>query len=215
APPSAEDVGVVDDAAIEAWYQANPEHFMSEERVTSEYLQELPYDIEVPIEVDEQTLHQRYEEKRMRFVEPAARLASHILVSAPADADADAVQAAQREAASIAQAARAEGADFAALAAEHSDHLGRKSSGGELGWIERGLLSPAFEDALFALEAGQVSDPVKTDDGWHVIRVHEVREETGQDFEQARAELEREYLETERERRFSDISGQMVDLVYR
>ena len=205
----------LDEAALEAFHAANPQRFMRPEQVRLEYLQIDPASIEAPLEVDEQTLRERYEEQRNRFVEPAARLASHLLVSVPADADADAVAAARQEALEAAEAARAEGADFAAIASERSDDIGSKAAGGDLGWIERGLLSPAFEEALFALEEGAVSDPVKTDDGWHVIQVRDVREEQGKSFEDVRAELEREYLEGERERRFSDVSGRLVDLVYR
>ena len=215
APPSADSVGAVDDAALQAFYDANRERFMSPEQVSIEYVQLSPEGIEVPVEVDEATLRQRYDEQRTRFVEPEARLSSHILVSVPANADADAVQAAREEAAAIAASARAEGADFAALAREHSDDLGSKAGGGDLGWIEKGLLDPAFEDALFALEPGAISDPVKTSEGWHVIQLREVREEQGQSFEQAREQLQGEYLEGERERRYSDVAGQLVDLVYR
>lgn len=212
--PAAAD-GEVDDAAVQAYYDAHPEQFLRPETVEIEYLQVRPEDTGAAVTVDEQTLRARYDEQRSRFVEPEARLASHILVAVPSDADADAVQAAREKAAQIASDARAEGADFAAIARERSDDIGSKAGGGDLDWIERGLLSPAFEDALFALEPGQVSDPVKTDDGWHVIQVRELRAEKGRSFEDVRVELEREYLEGERERVFSDVSGRLVDLVYR
>src|SRR5690606_25567928 len=215
APPAADSFDELDDAALEAYYQANRERFMSPERVAIEYVQLSPAVIEVPVEVDEETLRLRYEEQRNRFVEPEARLASHILVSVPPNADADAVQAAREQAAAIAAEARAEAADFAAIAREKSDDLGSKAGGGDLGWIEKGLLDPAFEDALFALEPGAVSDPVKSDEGWHVIQLREVRAEQGQSFEDARATLQEEYLESERERRYSDVAGRLVDLVYR
>jgi len=183
--------------------------------VTIEYLLVTPEGMDVPATVDEQTLRSRFEEQRARFTEQEARLAAHVLVAVPPSADADTVQAAQEEAARVAAAARKDGADFAALVTEHSDDTGTKASGGELGWVERGEMSPAFEDALFALEPGAVSDPVKTEDGWHVIQLREIREEKASTFEDVREELENDYLAGERERAFSDVSGRLVDLVYR
>lgn len=215
APPTVDTVGSVDDAAVEAFYQANRDRFLQPEQVSVEWVQLSPEGLAIDVEVDDAMLRQRYEEQRTRFVEAEARLASHILVSVPANADADAVQAAQAEAAAIAESARAEGADFAALAREHSDDLGSKAGGGDLGWIEKGLLDPTFEDALFALEEGAVSDPVKTSEGWHLIVAREIRAEQGKAFEDAREQLQAEFLESERERRYSEVAGQLVDLVYR
>ena len=214
-PAPAEATGAVDEAALQAYYDANTAQFMREELVTIEYLLVTPDALDAPVTVDEQTLRTRFEEQRARFTEQEARLAAHVLVAVPPSADADTVKAAQERAAAVAGAARKEGTDFSALVAEHSDDAGSKAAGGELGWIERGELSPAFEDALFALEPGAVSDPVKTEDGWHVIQLREVRAEKASGFDEVRADLEREYLEGERERAFSDVSGRLVDLVYR
>src|SRR5690606_14504943 len=70
-----------------------------------------------------------------------------------------------------------------------------------------------FENALFAMEPGQVSDPVKTDYGWHVIQLREVRTGKQVPFEEARAELEREQGERDRERAFNELTGKLVDQV--
>src|SRR5690606_6692896 len=114
-----------------AFYQANQDRFQQPEQVTVEYVRFSPESLAIDVEVDDAMLRQRYEEQRARFVEAEARLVSHILVSVPANADADAVQAAQAEAAAIADSARAEDADFAELAREHSDDLGSKAGGGD------------------------------------------------------------------------------------
>lgn len=212
--PDDEAVGEIGEEAIVAYYEAHPELYQSQETVSVEYVELDASKLEVAETVDEATLRGRYEENKARYVDPEQRLASHILIQTPANADAQTVQAAQARAAELAAEAREEGADFAALAREHSEDPGSKAMGGDLGWIERGVTDAAFEEALFSMAPG-VSDPVKGDDGWHVIWLREVQEQSGKSFEDVRAELENEYLESERERAYSDAAGRLIDAVYR
>jgi peptidyl-prolyl cis-trans isomerase D len=213
APPAAEEELV--EADVVAFYERNSARFMSEEQVTIEYVELDGTKLEIPTVADEETLQRRYEDASSRFVEPEQRLASHILVKTDADADADAQRVAQAKAQELVEKARAADSDFAGLARESSEDAGSKAGGGDLGWLERGLTDPAFETALFALDPGAISDPVKSADGWHVIQLREVRAEKRKAFADVRVELEREFLETERERRFSDLSGQLIDALYR
>jgi peptidyl-prolyl cis-trans isomerase D len=215
AAPAADAIGEVTDEEIQAYFEANGARYVSEERVTLEYIEVDASKLEVPVAADEETLRQRYEEQKTRFVEAEQRLASHILVKVDPNADADAQKAAQARAQALVERARAEGADFAALARESSEDPGSKNMGGDLGWIEKGITDPAFEAALFAMQAGSVSEPIKGADGWHVIQLREIKAETGKPFEEVRGELEREYLDGERERIYSDLSGRLVDIIYR
>src|SRR3546814_20094475 len=98
------------------------------------------------------------------------------------------------------------------LAREDSDDTGSKDSGGDLGWIahDGGMVQP-FEDALFAMQPGDVSEPVKTDFGWHVIKLREVRSGQQTSFEEAHAQLEGEQAEVARERAFNELTGKLVD----
>jgi len=84
--------------------------------------------------------------------------------------------------------ALADGADFAELAAESS--IGPSGpNGGQLGWFTAGMMVPEFETAVFELEAGEVSVPVQTQFGWHVILLNEVREQAPPTLDEVRAEL--------------------------
>ena len=213
--PSAETAGDIDDAQVEAYFKEHADRYVEPERVSLEYLEVDASKLEVPVSVDEETLRQRYDEQKTRYVEPEQRLASHILIKVDANADADAQKAAQARASKLVEEARTEGADFAALAKANSEDIGSKNTGGDLGWVEKGIFDPAFEAALYALAPNQVSEPVKGADGWHVIQLREIKAETGKPFEEVRADLEREYLEGERERQFSDLSGRLVDVIYR
>lgn len=212
--PPLTDEKVIDDEAVEQWYQRNQDRYLSPETVSIEYVELDASMVQVASTVDEDSLRQRYEDQRERYVEPEQRSASHILIVVPADADAAADATSQARARELAERIGA-GEDFAQIARERSDDIGSRINGGELGWIERGLLDSRFEDALFALEPGQISEPVRTDDGWHLIRLDELREGVVKPFEQVRDELARQYLEGERERAYSELSGRLVDLSYR
>lgn len=212
--PDDEAVGEIGEEAVVAYYEAHPELYQSQETVSVEYIELDSSKLEVAQTVDETTLSERYEENKARYVDPEQRLVSHILIQTPANADAQTEQAAQAKAAELAAKAREEGADFAALAREHSQDPGSKAMGGDLGWIEQGVTDAAFEDALFSMAPG-VGDPVKGSDGWHVIWLREIKEQSGKSFADARAELEKEYLESERERAYSDAAGRLIDAIYR
>ena len=82
----------------------------------------------------------------------------------------------------------AAGADFAELAQEHSTGPSGPN-GGQLGWFSAGMMVPSFEEAAFALEVGEVSAPVQTQFGWHVIVLNDTREQEPPSLEQVRAEL--------------------------
>src|SRR5690606_17866325 len=99
-------------------------------------------------------------------------------------------------------------------ARENSEDPGSRESGGDLGWVEQGTMVAPFEEALFAMQPGEVRGPVKTDFGWHVLQLREVQEGAGKPFEQAREELAREQVQADRERAYSELTGRLTDLVY-
>jgi len=128
--------------------------------------------------------------------------ASHILVMVPEGADAATDEAARARAAALATEARKDGVDFEGLATSSSDGSS-KTQGGDLGWFRRGEMVPELEKAAFALQAGQVSEPVRTRFGWHVVKVQERRTTDARPFEQVadkireglyREEMERQTL---------------------
>jgi peptidyl-prolyl cis-trans isomerase D len=213
-PPIAPDSAPVSDADIQKWYTDNARDFRAPEQVTLEYV-ELDGSTLPVAAVDEEALRRRYEEEKNRFVAAEQRLASHILVRVPEGADAASVEAARKKAASIATQARAPGADFAALARANSDDEGSKPAGGDLGWVTRGMMAGPFEDALFSMKQGEIVGPVRTDFGWHVIQMRDLQAGAQEPFEQARESLARDQAEADRERAFNELSGRLVDLVYK
>ncbi len=210
--PSAADVKIAD-ADVDAYYKAHASDFMTPEKVSLDYVELDASKMKIASGVDDETLKKLYEDQKSRFVSSEQRLASHILVKVDKNADADAQKAALAKAEGIAKEAKS-GKDFAALAKADSDDLGSKAQGGDLGWLEKGVTDPAFESALFAMKKGDISDPVKSDEGYHIIDLRDVKAEKVKPFEEVKNELSSKYLEGERERQYSDVSGKLTDAVY-
>jgi len=200
----------VADADIEAYYKAHGAEFMTPEKVSLEYVELDAAKMAVDTKVDDATLKQQYEEQKSRYLTPEQRMASHILVKVDKNADAAAQKVALEKAQNIAKDAKS-GKDFATLAKNESDDAGSKAQGGDLGWLEKGVTDPAFESALFALKKGEISDPVKSEEGYHVIQLRDVHAEKVRPFDEVKDELAKKYLETQREHAYSDVSGKLID----
>jgi len=202
------------DAAITDWYDAHHDDYQSEEQVTIEYVELdaafLPFG-EPP---NEDYLRDQFETQKGRFISPEQRRVAHILIEVSQDADDAAKATARQTAQDLSDRARA-GEDFAALAQEYSQDQGSAANGGELGWVEPGVMVKAFENAMYELNMDSpISDPVETGFGWHVIDLEEVRESSGMNFEEASAQLQREYEEEESSRAFLEQADRLVDLIY-
>lgn len=214
-PPPAADTGPISAAEIQAWYDARQAEYRAPEAVTIEYVELDAASMPAPPPAEEAILRERYEQEQSRFVAQEQRLASHILVRVEEGADAAVQAAAQARATQLAAQARVAGADFAALARTSSDDAGSRANGGDLGWIGREMMPEPFENALYALQPGEVSAPVRTDFGWHVIQLREIQAGAQGGYEEARAVLAQEQAEADRDRAFNALSGRLVDLVYR
>ena len=199
---------------IQDYYEQNAAEFRSEEMVVIEYLELSPVDTRSGAELDDEFLRNRFEQQKARFISPEQRLVSHILLEAGATADEASKETARQQAADIAARAR-EGEDFAQLAREFSQDIGSAENDGDLGWIEPGMMSDSFEEAMYALTLeAPVSEPVQTGFGWHVILLRDIQPAAGMNFEEAREILIAEHQAEESEREFLEKADRMVDLIY-
>ena len=123
-------------------------------------------------QVTDAELQAYYDAHKQQYEVKEQVKARHILISVPQGSDAKTDAAAKAKAEEALKQVKA-GGNFAELAAKYSDDPGSKGSGGELGVFTRGKMVPPFEKAAFALEAGQTSDLVKTDFGYHIINVEQ------------------------------------------
>lgn len=213
-PPIAADTAPVAAAQIDAWYKAHASSYRRPETVTLEYVEVDGSTLPAPV-VDEAALRSLYQAQSAKYSTAEQRSVAHILVQVAADASEADKKAAEARANKLATQARAPGADFAALAKASSDDAGSKELGGDLGLIAKGSLPGPFENAAFSMQSGEVRGPVKSDFGWHVIKVNEIRAGSQQPFEAVRAQLETELRESGSERAFNELSGKLVDAVYK
>jgi len=199
---------------ITAWYDANNDQYQSVEQVIIEYVELDSAFLPAGLPPDEDNLREQFEAQKARFISPEQRRVSHILIEVSTDAGEADKETARQIAEDLSRRAQA-GEDFATLAIENSQDLGSAASGGDLGWVETGVMVKSFENAMYELSMNApISEPVQTGFGWHVIQLLEVRESTGMTFEEARMTLVREYEDDIAARAFLDQADRLVDLVY-
>jgi len=137
-----------------------------------------------------------YKAHPARFDRPKRMRARHILVAVPENAAQDAQEAAKKKIEALAERVK-KGEAFGKLAQEASEDPGSKAQGGDLGFFGPGVMAKPFEDAAAKLSPGQVSEPVRTQFGWHLVKLEAVEPAKKQTLDEAKPEIARELLEGE------------------
>lgn len=171
------------------------------------WLEKVKDEVTKQVTVTEAEAEAYYEAHQSDYVKPESREVRHILISpfvvltdgtrSPTASEAE-WEAARTEAEKVRREIQ-NGADFVSEAEKYSDDEATKDSGGELGAVTRGMLVPAFEDAVFSLKKGEVSSPVKTQYGYHLIQVTEIIPEEQLPYEQVKEQIRTSLLEKRRE----------------
>ena len=144
-------------------------------------------------------VRETYDQRLDRYHQPERVRARHVLLRVAPDAPEEEVAGIQASAEAVLARIQA-GEDFAAVAEELSEDPGSKSQGGDLGFFARGQMVPPFEEAAFALEPGATSELVRTDFGFHVIRVEERKAAEERSFDDAAREIAEELVRADRGR---------------
>ncbi|MGM0426666.1 MAG: SurA N-terminal domain-containing protein [Thermodesulfobacteriota bacterium] len=179
----------VDEADMEAYYQEHKEAYRVPKKIKVAYIEIGPESFAEDVEITEKEVVSFYEYNMDQYKHPKEVKARHILFKADSEAADDRVKQAEKAAQKVLKAAR-QGEDFAELAKQHSEGPTR-SEGGDLGYFKKGQMTPAFEEAAFGLKAGEISDPVRTRFGYHIIKVEDIREPRTETLEEVREEIEK------------------------
>ena len=168
----------MDDAQIKDYYDANQAAFTVPPQADVEYLLIGAEALAASQVVSDAAVADFYQKNAAQFATPEVAHARHILVRVDEKASAEDQAKAKARIEAVAARLKA-GEDFAAVAKEVSEDPGSAVQGGDLGWFQHGQMVPEFDKAAFALKTGEVSEPVKTQFGWHLILLEE-RKEAGQ-----------------------------------
>ncbi len=193
------DLVSVSDAEIEAHYKKYATQYMTPEKVSIEYVELSKSDLVSQEAVDEETLKNYYDEHKAAFTKPGQWKARHILIQVAPNATKNEKDAARKKAQEILAKIQA-GESFAELAKQFSDDPGSKNKGGDLGWFGSGIMVKPFENALKGMKVGEVSGLVKSQFGFHIIKLDDVKPEVVRPFAEVRTQLaedmQKEYLDS-------------------
>lgn len=195
---------------IAAYYQQHQEAYQTEEQVSIEYV-ELSLDkLAGDVKASEDQLKAYYEDQKAQFTTSERRKISHILFAFNKDAGSD--EQALQKALKAKEELKAK--DFAKLAAEVSDDKLSAKNGGDLGLFNVGVMEKAFEDAASKLKLGEVSEPVKSAFGYHLIKVTELVPGEVKPYEAVKAELSKAYQKSQAESAFNSLGEKLAEVSY-
>ncbi|HIL20404.1 MAG TPA: hypothetical protein EYG22_02180 [Candidatus Thioglobus sp.] len=191
----------IDGVQVSEYYNNNLANFVSSPQVKVNYIELSRKDVAVPGDADEETLLSLYDDEQQRFSVDETRKAQHILVQT------------EEEASSILDQINA-GADFFDMAKEHSIDYSTNNVGGDLGYFERERMVPEFDKIVFELNTGETSGVVKTQFGYHIIRVNDIIEANVRSFADVRGELQEIYIEKAITNELYSLQTELASLAY-
>lgn len=201
-------VNISDDEILE-FYQSNISQFDTQQKVSLSYVELVLDDLLSSIEVTDDELAEYYQQNLFDYRTDEERQAAHILFES-ADED-DAIATKAEEVLAKIQA----GENFAELAKTFSSDTFSAENGGDLGWFGKGIMDPAFEDAAFSLaNKGDVSGVVKSEFGYHIIKLTDVKPEQVNSFENVKQEISLKVKTLKAEERFYEISQRISEVAF-
>lgn len=201
----------IDAAAIKQYYDAHADNFKTPERAKVQYLVLSQADLGAAAAVSPAEVKAFYDDpaNRSHWSSGETRRASHILIAAGSDK-----AAAKDRATKVLAEVKANPGKFAALARQYSQDPGSAANGGDLGFFGKGAMTPPFEQAVFAMSKGQISELVETQFGFHIIQLVDVRGGQVKPLAQVTPEITAELKKRKVTQAFSDRAAQFNDLVF-
>lgn len=200
----------VTDAEAQSYYDQNKSLFAVPESVDIEYVVLSPESYK-NIKASEDDIKTFYEQNLQRFSTPEERRASHILIAVNNEkTDADA----KKEADEIYKQLQADPSKFAQLAKSKSADPGSARQGGDLGFFQKGMMVPEFDNAVFSGKKGDLVAPVKTQFGYHIIKIVDVKAAQAKPLKEVRGEIEALYQQQAAIRAFAEDAENFSNMVY-
>ena len=202
------------DAELDAFYKGNQALFQSPEQASIEYVVLDLDSVKKSITISESELKSYYDQNVARLSGNEERRASHILINAAKDAPPAERQKARARADELVQEVRKSPDNFAELAKKHSQDTGSAVKGGDLDFFGRGAMVKPFEEAVFAMKKGDISEVVESEFGYHIIKLTEVKTPTQRPFDELRAGIESDLKTQQAQRKFAEAAETFTNGVY-
>jgi len=204
----------VDEDALKNYYNQNMQEFQVREQAKVEYVKFTMDDLLSRIDVSNEEVRNYYDEHRSEFGTPEERRAAHILIAVPAGASQAQQDTAREKSEQLLQQVSKTPARFAELAKLNSQDPGSAANGGDLGFVGRGVMVKPFEDAVFALKPGEISALVKSDFGYHIIKLIAVKPSRDLPFEEARDDILTKLRQQKSADKFAELAEKFSSTVY-
>jgi peptidyl-prolyl cis-trans isomerase D len=202
------------DAEIEAFYNANGPLFQAPEQADIEYLVLDTGALQASLALNEADVRAYYDQNAGRLAGTEERRARHILLTVPAGAPAADKEAVRAKAAALLEQVRKNPASFAEVAKANSQDPGSAVNGGDLDFFSRGAMVKPFEDVVYALPKGGISDLVETEFGFHIIQLTDIKSPPQRSFEAMKPEIEKELRQQQAQKQFAEAAETFSNLVY-
>ena len=200
--------------AVKVYYEANAKKFEVPEQLRAEYLILSRDAMSEQTAVGDEEIKAWYASHPERYKQPEERRASHVLIAVGAKASADELSAAEAKVAEVLAQAKKSPGDFARLAKQYSQDPGSAAKGGDLDWFGRGAMVKVFEDTAFAMKEGQVSEVVRSDFGFHIIKLTGIRGERSRPLDEVRGEIAAELKATTAAKKYAELAEGFSNTVY-
>ncbi len=192
------------DEEIQDYYKANPDMFTRPEQVKVAYIELSAEELKKQVQVSDEDVKKYYDEHLDKYSTEEQRRVAHILVEGDDEAKAQAILDELNA-----------GADFATVAKEKSDDFGSAENGGDLGWIEHDVMDPAFEEAAFALKnPGDMTGLVKSDFGYHIIKLEELKGAVAKPYSEVAAEIKQEMIDQKAVDQFYELQNELEKVAF-
>lgn len=202
------------DADIEAFYKSNEALFRAPEQAAIEYVLLDLATLGAGVAVPEEDLRRYYTENASRYTATEERRASHILIKAESGMSAADRQKAKERAESLLAEVRKAPASFPELARKNSEDPGSAANGGDLDFFGRGAMVKPFDNAVFAMKPGEISNLIETDFGYHIITLTAVRGGEKKPFELVRPEIEAEVRKSLAQKKYVEVAESFTNTVF-
>jgi peptidyl-prolyl cis-trans isomerase D len=204
----------VTDDMVKAYYDKNAALFQVPESVKADYVVFDSAAVEKQVNVSDAEVADAYSKNKARFTTPEQRTASHILINVKKGASAAEDAAAKAKAQSILDEVRKNPNDFAKIAKAQSQDPGSAELGGDLGVVQKGVFVKPVEDAIYGLKEGEVSGLVRSEFGYHIIKITKVVPESQKSLEAAKPEITAELKKAKMSAKYTELAETFRNTVY-